>query len=60
MRKEHRRIGNGHHAMSEKMKNGEGLIHAYLLDGTGGGRRLEIADIKSWTPKEGVLWVHFN
>jgi len=42
------------------MKNSDGLIHAYLLDGTGGGRRLEMADIASWTPEQGVLWVHLD
>ena len=46
--------------MSEKMGNGDGLIHAYLLDGAGGGRRLEMADIESWTPEQGVLWMHFD
>lgn len=46
--------------MSEKMKNGGGLIHAYLLDGAGGGRRLEMADIESWTPEQGILWTHFD
>ena len=46
--------------MSEKMKNNDGLIHAFLFDGTGGGRRLEMADIESWTPEQGVLWVHLD
>jgi zinc transporter len=46
--------------MSDKMKNGGGLIYAYLLDGKGGGRHLEMAGIDSWTPKQGVLWVHFD
>jgi len=46
--------------MSEKMKNGGGLIYAYVLDGTGGGRQLEMSDIESWTPEDGVLWVHLN
>jgi zinc transporter len=46
--------------MSEKMKNGDGLIHAFLFDGTGGGRRLELSDIESWTPEQGVLWVHLD
>ena len=46
--------------MSEKMGNGDGLIHAYLLDGAGGGRRLEMEDIESWTPEQGVLWTHFD
>ena len=42
------------------MKNGDGLIHAFLLDGTGGGRRLEMPDIESWTPEQGTLWVHLE
>ncbi|MEN8760957.1 MAG: CorA family divalent cation transporter, partial [Thiogranum sp.] len=42
------------------MKNGEGLIHAYLLDGTGGGRRLDMVDIEAWTREQGVLWAHFD
>ena len=46
--------------MSEKMKNGDGLIYAYLLDGTGGGRTLDMTDIDSWTPGQGVLWLHFD
>ena len=46
--------------MSDKMKNGVGLIYAYLLDGKGGGRHLEMAGIDSWTPKQAVLWVHFD
>ena len=46
--------------MSEETENRDGLIHAYLLDGTGGGRRLEMTDIESWTPEQGVLWMHFD
>ena len=46
--------------MSENKKNESGLIHAYLLDGTGGARRLELADIESWMPEQGVLWTHFD
>jgi zinc transporter len=42
------------------MNNGEGLLYAYLLDGNGGGRRLDMAEIESWTPGQGVLWVHFD
>jgi len=42
------------------MNNSDGLIHAYLLDGTGGGRRLEMPDIESWTPEQGALWMHFD
>ena len=46
--------------MSENKINEGGLIHAYLLDGTGGARRLELADIESWMPEQGVLWTHFD
>ena len=46
--------------MSEETENRDGLIHAYLLDGTGGGRRLEMPDLESWTPEQGVLWMHFD
>jgi len=42
------------------MKNSGGLIHAYLLDGAGGGRRLEMAELDSWAPEQGVLWMHFD
>ncbi len=46
--------------MSETMQNESGLVHAYLLDGAGGGRRLELADFESWTPGQGDLWMHFD
>ena len=42
------------------MNNSDGLIHAYLLDGTEGGRRLGMEDIESWTSEQGVLWVHLD
>ena len=42
------------------MKNRDGLIHAYLLDGKGGGRRVGMPDIESWSPEQGVLWMHFD
>lgn len=37
-----------------------GLIFAYLLDGRGGGRKLSWEEIKTWTPQQGVLWIHLN
>ena len=42
--------------MSETMQNESGLVHAYLLDGAGGGRRLELADFESWTPGQGEYY----
>ncbi len=37
-----------------------GLVVSYLLDGRGGGKRLDWQDIGRWTPAQGVLWVHLN
>lgn len=38
----------------------KGLIHAYLLDGNGGGQKIGWQDIKSWRPEQGVMWVHLD
>lgn len=38
----------------------EGLISAYVLDGTGGGRKVGWQDIDDWTPDAGTLWVHLD
>ena len=38
----------------------EGLIHAVLLDGKGGGRVPSAAEIANWTPAQGRLWLHFD
>jgi len=38
----------------------EGLVCAYLLDGSGRGRALDWAGVKAWTPADGPLWVHLN
>jgi len=37
-----------------------GLVAAYLLDGTGGGRELDWAGVRAWTPDQGLLWVHLD
>jgi zinc transporter len=37
-----------------------GLIHAFLLDGQGGGRPLTWEEVERWTPADGRLWVHFS
>jgi zinc transporter len=42
------------------MSQDNGLIFAYLLDGQGGGRRLDWPGIRAWTPQDGVLWVHLD
>ena len=42
------------------MEAHDGLIHAFLLDGHGGGQELGWDDIRSWTPEIGFLWVHLQ
>ena len=43
--------------MEEKQ---EGRILAYILDGAGGGKKVDWTDIENWQPKQGVLWVHLD
>lgn len=38
----------------------EPFTHAYLLDGNGGGRKLDWQEIVDWKPEDGVIWLHFN
>jgi len=40
--------------------NNDGLIHAYILDGKGGGRDIDREEISSWSSEMGVLWLHFD
>jgi zinc transporter len=42
------------------MSREQGLIYAVLLDGAGGGRQLDWAGIRDWTPQQGVIWVHLD
>jgi zinc transporter len=37
-----------------------GLLHALLLDGNGSATPVEPADIESWRPQDGLLWLHFD
>ena len=37
-----------------------GLIAAYILDGKGRGTEIGWKEIQSWSPKDGVLWVHLD
>lgn len=37
-----------------------GLMHAYLLDGQGGARKLDERDVEQWTPEQGPIWLHFD
>ena len=42
------------------MSDDRGLLYAYLLDGQGGGARLDWDRIKQWQPEHGVLWMHLE
>lgn len=37
-----------------------GLIHAFLFDGSGGGREVGWQEIKEWREEDGILWVHLS
>ncbi|MDX1796266.1 MAG: zinc transporter ZntB [Hydrogenovibrio sp.] len=38
----------------------KGLVHAFLMDGKGGGRHLSWQEVAEWTPSMGRLWLHFD
>jgi zinc transporter len=38
----------------------DGLIGAYLLDGTGGGKRVGWEEIETWKSEQGVIWTHLD
>ena len=40
--------------------NNDWLIHAFILDGKGGGQSIDKESISTWTPEKGVLWLHFD
>jgi len=42
------------------MSNNTGLLHAYLLNGQGGGESLGWDQTKQWQPEQGVLWMHLE
>jgi zinc transporter len=42
------------------MTDDAGLLHAYLLDGKGGGESLDWDRVKQWNPEQGVLWLHLE
>jgi zinc transporter len=37
-----------------------GLVHAFVLDGRGGGARLDWDGVARWRPDDGVLWVNLD
>lgn len=42
------------------MSETRGLIHAFVLDGKGGGRRLDWAGVEAWQESDGVLWLYLD
>jgi zinc transporter len=38
----------------------KGLLGAYILDGSGGGRQVDWEEIGSWKSRQGVLWIHLD
>ncbi len=42
------------------MNETDGLLYAFVLDGKGGGRAVGWPEIESWTPDQGILWVHLD
>jgi zinc transporter len=37
-----------------------GLLHAYILDGKGGAKKLSWENVNRWVPENGVLWLHLD
>ena len=42
------------------METTNGLINAFLLDGKGGGKSFDWADVRQWRSEQGPLWVHLD
>jgi zinc transporter len=42
------------------MATTDGLLSAFVLDGSGGGREVGWPEIRTWKPDDGVLWVHMD
>ncbi len=42
------------------MNESDGVLYAFILDGKGGGRAVGWPEIESWTPDQGILWVHLD
>ena len=42
------------------MTDNDGLLYGYLLNGKGGGEKLDWDQVKQWEPQQGVLWLHLE
>jgi len=44
----------------EKTMEQSGLIRGFILDGKGGGQEIGWEELKTWSPENGPLWLHFD
>ncbi len=42
------------------MNSGDGLLFAYILDGNGGGTKVDWQGADDWQPEKGPLWIHLD
>jgi zinc transporter len=42
------------------MNHENALVYAYLLDGKGGGKTVDMHDIESWDLDQGLIWIHLD
>ena len=42
------------------MNKGDALVFAYNLDGKGGGKAVDMAEIETWDSDQGLLWIHLD
>lgn len=42
------------------MKNERGLVFGFVLDGKGGGKKVDFSGVRGWQPTDGTLWVHLD
>ncbi|QOY54247.1 zinc transporter ZntB [Candidatus Sulfurimonas marisnigri] len=42
------------------MNNNSGLVFAFILDGKGGGKSIDLDGVKKWNPSDGKLWIHLD
>jgi Mg2+ and Co2+ transporter CorA len=47
-------------AVEEGMSAEDGLVDAYVLDGSGGARRIDWAGVPAWRSGGETLWVHID
>ena len=40
--------------------DGDGIVHAGVLDARGGARALDWTGVRTWRPTDGVMWLHLD